>query len=195
MGYGALTPMDVRLLESALEACLLRFPDEPINVLEVGVASGQTSRGMKEFVESRERSFVFEGVDNNRIGHIAIPFEGATMVYETSELAYDKVGSCHLALIDGCHCLNHVILDIVHFGDKVVPGGYMYLHDTGRPNQGMAQDNPCHLSVLPIDQKCVVEVRKAVELLGLLNNHPRWEFVREEDPESPTGGSMLFKRR
>ena len=192
--YGAIYDTDIATLEAGLRQLLQRF-EGPLHVLEVGIAAGRTSLGMKEFVEGSGRQIVWVGVDNRRVGPVVSPFEGATLVLGSSEIVCSQIPSGqHLVFIDGCHCLNHVILDVINYGEKVVPGGMMMLHDTGFPNQGQVQEVSCPIAVQGVN-KCVVEVREAVRKLGLFDNHPHWKLLVDAGPASLYGGVMTFERK
>src|SRR5258706_2616834 len=130
MSYGLITPTDATILENALLRICGDFPDETISIVEIGVCHGDTARGIKGYMDGLNRSFVYFGVDNGRDRNIDAPFQGATMVLgDSSEIYMYIPESIHFVLIDGCHCVNHAMLDFLHFGYKVKIGGMALFHD------------------------------------------------------------------
>ena len=77
-----------------------------------------------------------------------------------------------ICFIDGCHgyeCVKNNFLNVDKFIKK---GGYVIFHDAGEPEQNSDYQPHCGENI---------NVRQAILDLGLLNNHPRWEFIKETD--------------
>ena len=101
--YGMITDDDAGALESCLIVSSISAKEDniPFKVLEIGVCHGDTSRGIKNFLDSRGIPFEYYGVDNQRDRPIEIPFDGANMYLgESSEVAYRLPQSpcCSLSL-------------------------------------------------------------------------------------------------
>ena len=130
MSYGALNSADIRVLEKVLAAAC-SAPPQPVRVLEIGVHSGSTARGMKEFIEARGFAIEYCGVDNGVLTEIKQPFPGAEIVLgDSAEVFHLVPGGFDVLIVDGAHSRNHVILDTYNYSPKVRPGGFILFHDT-----------------------------------------------------------------
>lgn len=136
--YGALSEADISVLEAALEAAALLGR---IRFLEIGVHTGQTARGIREWCMSKNVALEYWGLDSGVQNDGEPPFEGATMVRGDSAESFHLVPDVFdIVLLDGCHCLNHVILDTYHYSPKVRPGGFLLFHDTSPEIQQTMHD-------------------------------------------------------
>jgi hypothetical protein len=123
--YGALNKVDVEILEKSLA----RYIGKPMTLLEVGIHTGTTARGIKEFCDRNWIKLTYFGVDVNA-PEICPPFDGANFVRGDSAEVFHLVPSeLDVVFIDGCHCRNHVVLDTLNYGEKVKLGGLMLFHD------------------------------------------------------------------
>lgn len=185
--YGLLTAADATLIGDSLAALAGRFPGQSLEMVEIGIREGTTSRAIARHMTGT--SFRYWAVDSARDMPVAPPFSGAQLVLGDSTEVYHRVPEhLHFVLIDGCHCINHVALDFLHYGARVVPGGIVVFHDTGQRMQG--RDYQQHG---PRDRaEFAVGVRAAIRLLGVEKN-ARWLKVAESDAED-WGGAMVFMR-
>jgi len=186
MNFGAITPNDAALLE----ALVMRFKGRILRFLEIGTHEGNTARGVKELCDRDGISIDlrYYGIDAR---DLPPPFDGAWQISGRSEEAWEFIpGNMDIVFVDGCHCINHVILDVVHYSAKVVVGGYMVFHDTDPQVQGV-QTNPwVHKGDGPIYRTAVLA---ALEKLGWPNE--RWQLdLTASDPQSDIGGMMAFRR-
>lgn len=138
MIFGSQTDVDVatifKTIDSAHRAKELRF-------LEVGVFGGDTARGVKEWCDEREIRLEYWGIDNAAQGANIPPFPEAHYVLgDSAEVFHLIPDGFDAVLIDGCHCVNHVILDTIHYGRRVRPGGYLLFHDTSPEIQQTMKD-------------------------------------------------------
>jgi hypothetical protein len=126
--YGALTKTDA----FALECVLSHYAGKPCRLLEIGVHGGDTARGIRDFMAAQGSVLEYWGMDNgSHPDHLTLkPFPEANFINgdsaESFHLVPDKLD---VVLVDGCHCFNHVVLDTLHYGERVVPGGLLLFHD------------------------------------------------------------------
>lgn len=125
-GYGALTQKDIGVLESVL----LDYRGRSLRLLEIGIHTGTTARGIRDFCTKQGTTLQYFGLDNGAQCSGEPPFEGATVIIgdsvESAHLLPDKFD---VVIVDGDHSFNHVILDTVIYGEKVVNGGFILHHD------------------------------------------------------------------
>lgn len=205
MGYGLLTGVDIDVVEQGLQMAMKRFSG-PIRVVEIGVRDGSTCLGMKSFIESKKRRIDYSGFDNGRDMAVGEPYYGErddplrAKIYlgDSAETYRFCPSDVHFLFIDGCHCVNHVIVDCLHFGEKVAIGGLMAFHDMAPSSQGKNREGQ-YQGHGPQDQEHFgIAVREAHRLLGILDdpiNSKMWKKVRVDwDKNSWWGGVALFER-
>lgn len=190
--YGWITAPDAALLERALVRTSTAFKS-PV-IVEVGVQTGDTARGIKRYMDILDAPFEYWGIDNQRDMGLEPPFAGANIVIGDSVGDIHRLPEqMHLVFIDGCHCLNHVMLDFLHYSQRVVGGGRVIFHDAAEITQGIAADrNRCKLPGL----RDGVRVLRALRYLGLYpGKHPHWlledENIKMGEPVA-SGGAMCF---
>lgn len=187
MPYGFLTPTDVQVLERGLQRAMDAFPGS-IRVVEIGVYHGDTSRGIKDYVEKHGRELDYCGFDSQRDKPITPPFEGATVHLGDSADTYLLAPSViHFLLIDGCHCANHVMLDFLNFGDRVTVHGLVFFHDVNPKAQGKMDyqgHGPRHVDF----------GTATLEALRKLGGLPGWIQIAREHDSQDWGGAALFQR-
>jgi hypothetical protein len=139
--YGLLQMPDGGIVSKTLEAL---SPKPLVRVLEIGVFTGETAIGMKRFLEEHGSTIDYWGIDPGLLigKQIDLPFPGAHLISGRSERSFHLVpDNFDLIFVDGNHCRNGVVLDIVNYSPKVVPGGFMVFHDTSPHNQGIIIGN------------------------------------------------------
>jgi len=140
MTYGALTLVDVEVLEQVLfefkAAGRMKF-------LEIGVYEGHTSRGIRDFCAANGIELEYWGIESGTLCVPTRPFPDAHFVIgESREVFMHLPDDFDVVFIDGDHTLNAVILDTLHYGAKVKPGGFLLCHDTSPEIQfKMAEPN------------------------------------------------------
>ncbi len=203
MGYGLLTGVDIGVVERGLTLAMKRFQG-PVRVVEIGVRDGSSCLGMKGFVESQGRKIDYSGFDNQRDMGVGEPFHESdddlsrAKIYlgDSAETYRFAPKDIQFLLIDGCHCVNHVILDCLHFGERVAIGGYMAFHDMAPSSQGHEKDGQYqgHGPNLP---DFGIAIREAHRLLELNDGGPgrRWKKLEETwDEGCWWGGVALFEK-
>ena len=134
-GYGLLTPADAELVGNALANLAGRMPGVTLELVEIGIREGLTSRAIARHMQGTP--FRFWAIDSARDMPVGPPFPGAELVVGDSTEVYHRVPErLHFVLIDGCHCINHVMLDFLHYGARVVPGGLVRIPRLGRAHAG-----------------------------------------------------------
>lgn len=192
--YGLMSQKDYETMDKILDLVCATFPDEVINITEVGVHAGSTSRGIKSYLKSKGRGINHTAIDNQRDFKMGAPFPESRFIGGNSIEVYNEVEdkSQHLVFIDACHNYPMTMADFLVYSDKVKGSGFIALHDTGahiKPFtdfQGMGSMD---------DPDMWIACRKAVTKLGLLNNtFPSWHLVMDEyDDSLHTGGILLVQ--
>lgn len=137
MSYGAITPADAEVLELVLDQYKLKR----IKFLEIGVYEGATARGIKQRCSENRSPLEYWGIDSGAICDPVPPFDGATFIVgDSAESFHLFPNDFDVVLLDGCHCLNHVILEVFHYGAKVKAGGFLMFHDTWSEIQQTMKD-------------------------------------------------------
>lgn len=191
MGYGLITEVDARLLERSLEEVLLTFSGQRVVIVEIGVCHGDTSRGIRDFMNARTNNWEYRGVDNQRDCPIPPPFEGAMVHLGASEEIYMHLPeTVHWVMVDGCHCVNHILLDFLHYGDRLATHGLIYFHDAS-PYTQRKRDYQGHG---PIDHDDFgTATREGFRKLGIPN--ARWALWKEDwMGRHDTGGAAVFRK-
>lgn len=194
--YGLISKIDILCIEATLNYLMSDFPNESLNIIEIGVYDGQTSRGIRDYIFSKRRGICYHAIDNEKDKPILRPFEACNLVIGNSSEVYNRFedNSQHFVFVDGLHTFPQVIADFFCYASKVCPGGYMCFHDTGKhldPLSGWqgvgSKDDP---------DMCLGGVRKALRTVGLLNNQlPGWKLIFDEaDVEDTGGGVCIFKK-
>ena len=182
-----LTVIDAGILELVL---LELIPSGVVRFIEIGMNSGETARGIKEYVEERGATLKYCGIDSGLLGKPQSPFMGALVLEgdsaEVSPSAPDEVDA---VFVDGCHSFNHVILDTFHYAPRVRAGGFLIYHDTAPHIQQTMREatGPDH----PLFYNSV----NAALLALRLREDNRWRLFTEGfDAESKIGGMTVFQK-
>lgn len=139
--YGAILAEDVEVLEACLSIVApLHAPgdERTLRVLEIGMHDGATARGIESFLADRSWRLAYVGIDvddgTTRSRHV--PAGGREIVGDSAEVFHLVDGEFDLVWVDGCHCVNHVVLDTIHYSPRVRLGGFMLFHDANPAGQG-----------------------------------------------------------
>jgi hypothetical protein len=192
--YGMITDDDA----GALESCLLvtsasaKENNVPFKILEIGVCHGDTSRGIKNFLDSKGIPFTYYGVDNQRDKPIEVPFDGANIYLgESSEVAYRLPDDFNFILIDGCHCLEHVIIDFTIYSNKLSKNGMIAFHDTGKRTQ---EKNDYQGHGDTNNRNYYIAVRKAITLLKIEERRDFEKVVEIDNLKYDFGGISVYMK-
>lgn len=192
--YTSQTEVDVQVLEDSL-AFVCEHQSRPVRVLEIGTFNGDTSREIKAWFDRKGVPLEFWGIDQGSHPDFdkgrwpEKPFPEAHFIQgDSAEVFHLVPDGLHLVLVDGCHCVNHVILDTLHYGKKVVVGGLMLFHDTSPEIQQTMKDP--HGPDIPEFHNSVLAAHK---LMGF----PNYEWVLWRDgfmTGAPWGGMMAYRK-
>ena len=186
--YGAILQEDVEVLESCLTLIASkchaeeRFP----RILEIGMHDGGTARGIENFFKAQGfPTITYWGIDpdQGKTRPRYVPTNGREIIGLSSEVFSEIPFGMDLVWVDGCHCMNCVILDVIHYAPKVRRGGFMCFHDINPVGQG--QEHQYHGPVIP-------EFGLATDMALNAIGFPRewsawerdgWEFFKEKVPD------------
>jgi hypothetical protein len=195
MQYGLITTLDCKVLDKTLELVCLKFPEGVINTLELGVRDGSGSRGIRNFFLEKGRQINHTGIDNQNDMPIKEPFPGCNLIIGSSIEVYNKVpdNSQHFIFIDANHSYLYTMADFLLYSDKVVPGGYMAMHDTAAHIKPLTDYQRVGSN---LDPDNYISCRKAIKKLGLLDNKfEGWQLIFDEADETKlTGGVTVIER-
>lgn len=195
-GYGAILREDVEVLEACLQR-LIGGPGEvvvphTISVCEIGMHDGGTARGIESFVNAYGCALSYIGIDpddgTKRPRHV--PAGGKVIVGDSAEVYGQVPDGLDIVWVDGCHCLNHVVLDTLHFAPKVRVGGFLCFHDVNPSCQGWG-----HQYHGPDTPEFAVDVVHA--LAALRFPWPGWELFMERCPDPKENidcGTRAYRR-
>lgn len=186
---GSQNPEDVEILESVLKL----YAGKPCRFVEIGVLTGQTARGIKQFCDENGVALDYWGIDPvgpEKYNQPRIPFPGAHFIQgDSAESFHVPPPPLDVVLCDGCHCINHVMLETIHFGSRVENGGWMLFHDTNLFIQQSMRDPHG-----PDISQFYNSVIRAHELLRF-PFYP-WRLIREtlDRPDRKWGGMKAYRK-
>jgi len=193
MPYTSQTKVDAAIIEQILSEATKN--KDSIAFLEVGTFYGDTSREIKRWCDEHGKKLEFWGIDAGWHpnfqpgGKPPVPFDGANMVYgDSAEVFFQIPDGLDVVLIDGCHCVNHVILDTIHYGARVKNGGFMMFHDTADHIQQTMRDP--HGPDRPFFYN---SVNLAHRMMGF--PYINWSGrIKDCDPSAPWGGITAYQK-
>lgn len=193
MPYTSQTKIDAQIIEQVLTAASNNLDN--IAVLEVGTYTGDTSREIRRWCSEHGKKLEFWGIeacwhpDLIAQANRPITFPGAKMVWGDSAEVYHHIPfGLDVVLIDGCHCINHVILDTIHYGTRVKLGGFMMFHDTAPHIQKTMRDP---------HGPDIHDFYNSVNAAHIQMGFPfsNWELFNEAfDPNAAWGGIRAYRR-
>jgi FkbM family methyltransferase len=188
-GYGTMTNVDVSQIEKSLKLLKETFKDEHINLLEIGIDSGKTAKAIhNKLPELDITNYTYWAIDKNP--KTRLPFKECNMIIGSSEEIFNQLPSLHWVFIDGCHCSNHIMLDFLNYGYKVVKNGFLSFHDTGPYSQGHHYQKHG-----PNEPDFYISAEKAFKKLDIFNRKD-WKHVSSDydNNNKEWGGVSIFKK-
>lgn len=186
MPYGIVTELDGKLIEKSLD---LINNQNPV-LMEIGVCHGGTSRGVIEYLKNKGITPTYIGVDSGK--ECSQPPTSDTKMYwgESTEIWTEiEERDIDWLFIDGCHCVNHVILDFLHYSQFLKSGGILVFHDVNPKAQGK-NDYQGHG---PKNIHFGTSAEEALNKVGLLNDMlSGWTLYHIEWDEQDYGGIAIF---
>lgn len=187
---GSQNPEDVEVLVNVMQ----EFQMKPCRLIEIGVLTGQTARGLKRIADEFGTKLDYVGIDpvSPQFHNMPeIPFPGAKFLQMDSLEAFHVLYPCPFDVVisDGCHCFNHVIMETLLFSRLVVSGGWMVFHDTNPAIQQTMKDP--HGLNLPAFHNSVLA---AHAFMGFPDKN--WTKVYESDygKDRQWGGFQAFRK-
>lgn len=187
--YGTMTNIDVNQIKLSLKYLKTTFKDNHINLLEIGLDKGKTTKSIyNELSELGIRNYTYWGIDNNP--KTKLPFKDFKMIIGKSEDVFNQLPKLHWVLIDGCHCSNHVMLDFLNYGYKVVKNGFLLFHDTSFFSQGHHYQKHG-----PKELDFYIATERAFKKLDIFNRVD-WEHIGSDYDKKNIewGGISIFKK-
>jgi hypothetical protein len=185
MNYGSMTRTDMDVMDEVLT----QFSNRPVMFLEVGFNEGNTSRGILAKCREQNTILNYWGIDSGAICNPKLPFpEAKIIIGDSAEVFHLAPCDFDVVFIDGCHCMNHVIMDTVHYGSKVKSGGYLMFHDTSPELQHTMRQT--HGPDIPEFYSSVITAHKAMHF-----PFPGWTLVYDKyEPGAKIGGMRVFRK-
>lgn len=188
-----MTNTDYKTMDKTLE---LVSRGTSVTTIEIGVNSGRTSRGIRDFFKEKGIKHHHIGIDNKRDFDMPSPFPECEFIVGDSlrvhSLVQDDIAD--FLLIDGNHNYFYTIADFLHYAPKVKKGGYIAFHDCGAHIPPM-QD---YQGVGPTDDPDMyIQCRKAVRVMGLLDDRLEGYKLIFDEYESgglPIGGIIVVQK-
>jgi cephalosporin hydroxylase len=196
--YVAVNPYgDWIAVSAALKLMAQKFPEGPYKIVEVGTAHGHFLYSMVKYVENTLKKEVSAyGVDSQLHGYSPDFFQNKENMTFVRGNSNDKSvlnivqDGCHFIFIDACHCRTHVTKDLETYCDRIVPGGFIGLHDTHPPFQGKSQQ----VRTPECSEDLTIGVVKGIEDFDMEKHGFR--LVVEDQPlgEPQIGGVRIYEK-
>ncbi len=205
--YGLISRVDSDTMEKTFDLIANEFPDETINYCEIGLYHGATTKGVKEYLDSKALRYNLTGIDNYKDKEPLVHLPKKVKLIEGSSIeVYNQLedNSQHFIMVDGNHSFPYVIADFFCYSQKVKVGGYICFHDAAPQAQFKSYQRMGSES----DEDMYVAVRKALRAIGVLNNNPdnihrvftkygynQWQLIFDEYNKTDEGGGVLIFKK
>jgi cephalosporin hydroxylase len=130
-------------MSTGLKLMTQKFTEGPYKILEVGTAHGHFLYSMVRYMEMvLDVTVDAYGIDSQLHGYDPFFFRAnKNMTFikgnSTDESVLEAVkDGYHFIFIDACHCWGHVLKDLNEYHNRILPGGFVALHDTHPAFQG-----------------------------------------------------------
>lgn len=193
--YGDIGEAEADLFDRLLGTIHDQF-DGNVSFLEIGILSGNTTRGVVRRCKELGSNLRAVGVDIPQWNPNPKPECDYTFYGGDSMDQFRNIkDNFNFLFIDGCHCVVHSSQDFLNYSPLVVVGGFCLFHDTALPlNQYEQMDFPQDHSFAGKDPG-KLGVREGLKKLGLLQNYRAdWKFIEEVPNDSGMMGLMLYQR-
>ena len=170
--YGLISSVDAAAIEKTLDLIMQEFPGQQIKVLELGLYSGNTGNGIRQYIESKSREVFLMGIDSGIDGQKLLYPEAYDQIIDLpTEFAAHLIAdnSFHLCFVDALHTYTGVLTDFFLYKEKVKSGGFIAFHDTAPQAQGKDWQRTGDKD----DPNQYIQVRKALSDIGLLKEGGR----------------------
>lgn len=189
--YGYITEREAEMLDGLLAEIKNTFGQ--IRYLEVGVFAAGTLYGVYDRADELQCPVHCEGVDLPNWKPQFAPPEYVFHAGDSMDEWRRVTGEFNLLFIDGCHCVNHSMMDFLNYSPFVCVGGFCLFHDTATNSQAQQGEWPQDHSYAG-KPPSVLGVREGLKKMGILQGHRSdWQLVREI-AETDLMGMCLFKK-
>jgi hypothetical protein len=193
--YGYMRAVEADLFDEMMDTLKREFGE--IRFLEVGVFGAGTVRGVYRRAKEIDCPVMSVGVDFESYRPNPTPgdnyeFHGG----DSADVWRNIKGEFNFAMIDGCHCVNHAMMDFLNFSPMVRVGGYLVFHDTALPTghekqEEWPQTDHGYFGKPPSS----LGVREGLIKMGLLQGYRTdWKLVKELESDSGLMGMVLLKK-
>lgn len=204
--YGMMREMEYDLLDRI--TAKLKADFGKIEFLEIGVCGAGTVRGMYRRAAEIGCPVHCAGVDFESYRPNPPVAPNYDFYAGDSLEVWRKVkGEFNLLLVDGCHCVNHSMMDFHNYSPFVVVGGYCLFHDTAKGNTiGIKDYQPWTQDAFEQDHSfsnswahagnSILGVREGLYKAGLVQGYRLdWKLIEEiTNHEGTLMGMMLFQK-
>lgn len=193
--YGSIMEPEASILDIVLRETKDTFGD--IRFLEIGVLGGKTARGVCNMAKHIGSKVFCSGVDFISQKPNPLPCSDYKF-YEGDSLDAWRIikERFNIIIIDGCHCVNHVMCDFLNYTPMLDIGGRCIFHDTDPGPDGEAQGRWPQDHSYYGTKNPPIGVREAIRKLGLIDGRlSGWGKIHEiESDNNGTAGMIVFKR-
>ena len=193
--YGLISRIDSNAIEKTIDLIANDVPRETINYCEIGLYHGATTKGVKEYLDSKGLKYNLTGIDNFKDKEPLVHLPKEVKLIEGSSIeVYNQLedNSQDLIMVDSNHSFAYVVADYYCYRKKVKIGGFMAWHDAAPQSQFKSWQRMGSES----DADTYVAVLKGLKEIGLLDNKVEgWVKVFHEwDKVDEGGGIVIFRR-
>lgn len=197
--YGLVSRVDSDCMEKCFDILFQDFPDEVINYLEVGLYTGRSSSGVKEYFDSKGKAISMTGIDNFKDKEQLVHLPDCVKLIEGSSIeVYNELPdeSQHYIQIDANHSLPYVIADFYCYAGKLKRNGIICFHDAA-PH---AQNKSWQRMGREDDEDMNIAVLKALSKIGLTSSPEICKFLgfklifHEWDKNDLGSGVIIFRK-
>jgi hypothetical protein len=192
--YGFMQEVEADLIDRLLDRIKSEFG--VIRLIEIGVFSGETVRGVYRRANEISCPAICAGIDFEQYRPNPTPdpnykFYSGDSMDQWREIKHRY----NFLFVDGCHCVVHSSQDFLNYSPFVVLNGYCLFHDTAVPTNQFEQEPwPQDHSYAGVKQS-KLGVREGMKKLGLLQGYRSdWKFIEEIPSDTGLMGAMLFQK-
>lgn len=192
--YGLISDTDWNTIKKCLDLIIFDGANFLLT-FEVGVNAGDTSRALRDYIQSKGKQNRHYAIDNQQDFKMESPYPQCEFIIGDSvEMSHELTNNVfNFGFIDANHSFHRVIADFVAYSPKIKKGGFLLFHDTN-PNIKSFKDYQQVGN--KEDARMYIQVRPALKAIGLFDNaFPEWELVWDEfDKNNDASGICIFKK-
>jgi len=194
--YGFIREIEADLIDQVLAQIKVQFGE--IRMTEVGVFSANTTRGVYRWGMEHDCPVHCVGIDFEHYRPNPTPDENYTFYSgDSMDLwrEFPKDYRSNFCFVDGCHCVNHAMMDFLNYSPFVVVNGLCLFHDTALPSFQKHQEQWPQDHSYAGKPSSVLGVREGLKKLGLLQGYRTdWKLIEEVPSDTGLMGCCLFQK-